>query len=236
MAITPYLAMTAAEYKKSSNIPPKMAWMACHFSPYAAALSNMPGHLPDDAILIVNDVTPMHRHDPIRIAEQLRRCIANLNIHAVLLDFQRPNQDSMHDLISRLLEALPCPVAVSALYAADHPCPVFLPPCPPHTTLQNYIAPWQSREIWLEAALEESEILLTETGTNFRDNIPSSYHEGGFEDHNLHCHYKIETTQSQAKFTLWRTREDLKNLLDQAQEMGIQKTIGLYQELKEMEQ
>ena len=46
MAITPFLAMTAAEFRKKEDLPDKIAWMACHFSPYGLGLSNLPQRLP----------------------------------------------------------------------------------------------------------------------------------------------------------------------------------------------
>lgn len=231
MAIIPYLAMTAAEYAQASVLPEKLAWMACHFSPYGTGLSNLPSELPDNAVLIVNDVTPMHRHDSNRIKEQLLQCTARLPIHAVLLDFQRPAGDCISNLIAGLLEALPCPVAVSELYASDFSCPVFLPPCPPYTLLQDHIASWQGREIWLETAASQSKILLTEKGCTYTEISPAENHEAGFEAPELHCHYQIETGEGYAKFTLWRTKEDLTELLKMAAELGIKETIGLYQEL-----
>ena len=60
MAIAPFLAMTAAEMQNSSQLPPKIAWMACHFSPYGLGLSNLPKELPSDSLLMVDDITPPH--------------------------------------------------------------------------------------------------------------------------------------------------------------------------------
>ena len=65
MAITPFLAMTAAEMRNISVCPPKIAWMACHFSPYGLGLSNMPKDLPSNSLLIVDDYTPPSGHDPL---------------------------------------------------------------------------------------------------------------------------------------------------------------------------
>jgi hypothetical protein len=44
----------------------------------------------------------------------------------------------------------------------------------------------------------------------------------------------MELQQDQAVFTLGRTWEDLQKLLAQAEELGIQKAIGLYQQLGSM--
>ena len=52
MAIRPFLAMTAAEIQGTETLPPKTAWMACHFSPYSTGLSNLPKALPPGLSLI----------------------------------------------------------------------------------------------------------------------------------------------------------------------------------------
>jgi hypothetical protein len=62
-----------------------MAWMACHFSPYGTGLSNLPPNLPANAMVILNDRTPIHGHDSKEILCQLN----NLTPHCLLLDFQR---------------------------------------------------------------------------------------------------------------------------------------------------
>ena len=53
----------------------------------------------------------------------------------------------------------------------------------------------------------------------------------GFRDEALHCSYRIVRGDSDAQFTLWRSREDLWELLDEAAALGVTATIGLYQEL-----
>ena len=64
MAIAPFLAMTGAEMRNNSVLPDKIAWMACHFSPYGTGLSNLPKNLPAGSLLMVDDITPPHGHDP----------------------------------------------------------------------------------------------------------------------------------------------------------------------------
>ena len=50
----------------------------------------------------------------------------------------------------------------------------------------------------------------------------------------LHCHYTIETNEKAARFTLWRTKEDLEALLEEAEKSGIVGYVGLYQELQRL--
>ena len=229
MAIPAFLAMTAAEIRGSFPLPPKIGWMACHFSPYSVGLSNLPRSLPPGALLILNDITPIHGHDPEVVAEQLQDCLVAFDSAGVLLDFQREDNEETANLAAHLVQALPCPIAVSASYAGPLNCPVFLPPLPHHVPLADWISPWTGREVWLEIALDGEEILLCESGATICPLLhPSS--EEGFAEAALHCHYRIETLEEAVRFTLWRTREDIHTLLEEAETLGIRHAVGLYQE------
>ena len=231
MAITPFLAMTAAEMRNISVFPPKIAWMACHFSPYGLGLSNMPKDLPSNSLLIVDDYTPPSGHDPAFIAEQLSICIEALQCPGVLLDFQRRGCEEVAAIAKHLANALPCPVAVSECYADDLQCPIFLPSIPPSVPLEAYLAPWKDRNIWLELGLEGEILTLTEQGCQTTPLPHPDPEAEGFFDQTLHCHYSIETDETSARFTLWRTKNDLEELLTEAEEMGVTYAVGLYQEL-----
>ena len=231
MAIAPFLAMTAAEMRNISTFPQKTAWMACHFSPYATGLSNLPKALPPGSLLILDDVTPPHGHDPVLIAQQLLQCTEALGCCGVLLDFQRAACAETEAIAKHLAAALPCPTAVSANYAGDLDCPVFLPVMPPSVPLEAYLSSWKGREIWLEIGLEGELLTLTKQGC---EATPLSYlnpEMEGFADKELHCHYTIETNEKAARFTLWRTKEDLEALLEEAEKLGVAGAVGLYQEL-----
>lgn len=231
MPIQPFLAMTAAEIRDSSSFPGKIAWMACHFSPYGTGLSNLPASLPPNSLLILNDRTPIQGHDPNLIFQQLSDCISSLGCRGLLLDFQRPGYQEMVHLIKHLTEALSCPVIVSDLYAKNENCPVFLSPVPPSVSLEEHIAPWTGRDIWLEIALDGEVIDLTEKGAQVTSLPHPDQDRQGFSEKNLHCHYHITLEEDSAKFTLWRTREDLDQLLAEAESIGIAAAVGLYQEL-----
>lgn len=231
MALPLYLAMTAAEIRDNVPLPPKFAYMACHFSSYGTGISNCPQFLPPGSMLILNDRIPIRGHDPRQITDQLLQMIDAFQYSSLLLDFQRPDREETAILAKMLYEALPCSVGLSEVYGqVVAACPVFLPPPPPDTALADYIAPWQGREIWLEAALDGMRLTLTP-----QDCTPSplAFHSfsDGFEDTALHCHYRIETGQNQADFFLWRTREDLCGLFAEAETLGITRAIGLWQEL-----
>lgn len=233
MEIERYLAMTAAEIANSAVLPPKIAWMACHFSPYGTGLSNLPEHLPEGSLLILNDRTPWWNHDSDLIGAQLEERIARLSCRGLLLDFQRPGVPEVKELTSLLTGRLACPVGVSEPYAPGLSCPVFLPPVPLQQPVEEYLAPWQGREIWLELALNAEEILLTANGSTttalpFCQRRPDDH-----RDDALHCHYSVHLSDDSARFTLHRTREDLDDLLEAAAPFGITTAVGLWQELKQ---
>lgn len=232
MAIHGYLAMTAAEFREYPSNGSKIAWMACHFSPYGTGISNCPASLPEESMLILNDRTPICGHDPQRIAEQLVQLADSLKCACVLLDFQRPGVPETAELAEFLQRTLPCPTAVSDVYARSGELPVFLPPVPPDIPIGEYLSPWQGREIWLEAALPGCVVELTEDGARKKplEEVPAE----GYWDETLCCHYRI-TVGETAIFSLYRTPEDLKLLLRRAEALGVTRTVGLYQELGAME-
>lgn len=231
MAIAPILAITAGEMATISDFPEKTAWMACHFSPYGLGLSNLPKTLPPGSWLMLDDVTPPHGHDPFLVARQLSVCVETLQCSGIVLDFQRPGSEETTQLAKHLLQALPCPVVVSDHYANDLTSPVLLPPVPPSVPLQEYLRPWQGREVWLELGFNGESITLTEVGSQCVSLPYPGQELNGFSEDTLHCHYSIETTETSASFTLWRTEEDLYQLVDEARKLSVVAFLGLHQEL-----
>lgn len=225
------LAMTATELAAAPKCP--CAYMACHFSLEGTTLSGCPDTLPPDSILIIDDSIPPGNHNISEIVEQLQRLVTSLQIKGILVDFQKPDIEASHTFIQALLEANPCPVAVSAEYARDVSCCVFLPPPPLHRPLKEYLKPWDNREIWLDAALSCGKFLITPKGSEFLDGAIPSSRESYFEDNTLHCCYQIQHSREQAEVFLWRTPEQLKTLLDEAARLGVSQAVGLYQELGE---
>lgn len=234
MAIVPFLAMTAAEMENLSHLPQRLAWMACHFSPYGLGLSNLPRELPADSLLIVDDITPPRGHDPLLIEHQLIQCVEMLPCSGILLDFQRADCEETAALAAHLIKALPCPTAVSKNYAGDFSCGVILPPPPLSVRLSDYLKPWTGREIWLELGLDGECLRLTENGCEaFLLPYPAA-DTTGFYDETLRCHYTLQTNQKSASFTLWRTKEDMLEFLQDAETLGISGAVGLYQELSKL--
>lgn len=229
MEIVLYLAMTAAEFRENSGAYPHTAWMACHFSPYSTGLSNLPSHLPKGSLLILNDRTPVFGHSPERIAQQLEEAATQLECDGILLDLQRPDEPEAQ-AIAAAVAALPCPVAVTPQYAKDLNCAVFLPPVSLTTLLPEYLAPWQGREIWLEAATDDECIRVSKEGSR---QIPLE--EAGLPyphtDKNLHCKYRMEVKEDHIDFHLCRDQAQLMELIEEGNRLGVRRFVGLYQQL-----
>lgn len=229
MPIPCYLALTAAEFAKIDPLPKKIAWMACHYSCYGTGLSNLPQSLPEGSMIILNDRMPPDRHDPRRILDQLQALEESLKPNGFLLDLQRSGMALNRQVAQTLAEALPCPVGVTAEYAHDLDCAVFLEPPPLHMSLTDHISPWAGREIWLEAALETRHYRITEVDCALEDTENMPLPEPVFKEDALFCRYHAELLEDAAVFTLQRTKEDLDALLAQA--AGITRAIGLFQQL-----
>ena len=228
MVLPLYLAMTAAEIRGSQDFPPHLSYMACHFSPYGTGLSNCPTQLPEGTMLILNDRTPIHGHDHELIAEQLSQLLEKWKCSGVLLDFQRPDTPQLAMLAEKLAVSLPCPLGISDLYAKDLNCSVFLPPVMPDTPLAEHLAPWQGRDIWLDVSTESQEITITEHGASSVI-LPRQIFPACHGDASLHCHYRIKVGEN-IRFTLFRTEQDIQDLLAEAEKLGISRAVGLYQE------
>ena len=208
-----------------------MAYMACSFSPYTQGLSGIPSALPEGAMLILNDRMRCQGHSPDLVTGQLQEAVARLGCESVLLDFQRPQSPESDALVSRIVQSLPCPVAVTEGFAAQLDCPVFLSPAPLHLPLADHLAPWQGREIWLEAALGQTEILVTTEGTTAAARFPSERLDGGFYEETLLCSYQTKIGTDRVTFTLFDTPETLEKKLELAASLGVTRAVGLWQEL-----
>ena len=231
MFIPCYLAMTAAEMAQFDGLPAESAWMACHFSPYGTGLSNCPSALPAGSMLILNDRIPISGHDPQRIADQLQQALEQLSCDSILLDFQRPDKAETAQLCRLLAQQLPCPLGISHHYAQDLECSVFLPPPPLDMTLEAHLKPWAGRSIWLEAALEAAQYTVSGERCHICPLPYAQPEQESFVDNALHCRYRCEIGDAAISFFLYRTADQLNALLEQADALGIEKAIGLYQQL-----
>lgn len=223
-----FLAQTGQEM--AEPLPKRLAYMALHFSPYSAGLSNAPKDLPEGSILLLDDSMPPDGHDPQTVIGQLRQLVDRFSPHGVLLDFQRPKTGTLERMVDCILEALPCPVAVTKEYAEKLSCPVFLSPLPVNKRLDDYLSPWLKQGIYLEIAPEALKITVTESGcTTVQIPLVTDL---PLEDKRLHCHYDVKVFPDKAIFTLCRNRADLESLVHDAKKLGVLGCIGLYSELQ----
>lgn len=225
-----FLAQTPAEINHSLPRNGKKAWMACHFSSYGTGLSNLPKQLPKGSMLIVDDSVPVADHDPELVSSQLKEAVEILQCSRVLLDFQRPGESRTADIAKAILQALSCPVGVSEIYAGDLNCSVFLPPLPLHIPLEQYLAQWQDRPIWLEVMQDCIRYSITKDGCN----AAACTATGPFPhfDEKAFCRYRTEVTESAVYFTLCRKLSELTLL---GQEERIECLVGLYQDFTQPE-
>ena len=205
MVLPLYLAMTGAEM---CTIP-HPAYLMADWSDRPPA-----GFLP-----VITDRQPL----TMQAVDELCRIAENWDL--ALLDFEKPVTPEAR----RLLARLPCPAAAPPGYSDTGP--VFLPPAPLHVPLEAYLEPWQGRDLWLDAALRQQTITVTEAGTTFSDFSPAANLSGGYHDKNLHCRFIQEYYPDRAVFTLFDTPETLADKLNYAAVLGISRAVGLYQEL-----
>ena len=229
MGLSIYLAMTAWEYENCALPPENPAWMACHFSSYGAGLSNIPEHFPPGGILMVNDRIPPADHSPELIAQQLSAAVTALTPKAVILDFQRSFSAQTGDIAEKIKAALPCPVAITETYAQNWDGAIFLPPVPLGKNMEDFLQKWQSRDIWLEVTKGAEQLVLDAQGCTRQ--IPNQLPGMPvFQDQELFCHYSTQIAEDRAFFSLWRTDEDLLDMLKKAEDFGVCAAVGLYQE------
>ena len=234
MEIPIYLAMTSAEFLTCTNLPPRMGWMACHFSSCNGGLSNLPDRLPPESVLILDDSTPFQEHDCNLVVSQLYDAVSAFHPAALLLDFERPGNQQMYHLIKSITERLPCPVVVPSIYADRFDYPIFLPSGPLYQPLADYLKPYRKREIWLDAAPVRAQMVITPESAQY---IPQAYEiptDSCLFDTSLHCHYQTKVEEDQIIFTFSRTCADLVPWLLEAEQLGVCCAVGLYQELRDI--
>ncbi len=232
MGLPIYLAMTAQEIAVCGAFPAHPAYMACHFSAYGSGLEDIPEVPSPGWLLVLDDRVPVWGHEPEIIAQQLQEAVVQNDACGVLLDFQRPDCPQTQAIASSVVKALQCPVCVSSSYAQVLDCPVLLPPLLPNRDLQAQLAPWEGREIWLELALDALQYTVTADGSR-PASLPRFSPRGKcHRDDRFCCRYEIQTEDTQAVFTLFRTPEDWQQLLEQTSGLGVRCGIGLYQEFQ----
>lgn len=226
-----FLAMTEAEIRAAETLPRQLAYMACHFSPYGTGLSNIPLNLPKGSVLMLNDRTPAMGHDPVRIAGELAEAAQALEAEAVVLDLQRPGSKLCETIARECIKKLRLPVAVSEVYAKALDCPVFLSAAALWDTFKDWLAPWEGREVWAEAALLQASVQVAEDGSRYEE-MPWEETDGEFLwDAEVYAGYRVCGKGDQVEVTLRRNRKELELWMEKAEQMGVTRFLGLYQQL-----
>lgn len=228
MGITQYLAMTEQELSAGPP-PPCLAYLGCYF--LESGLGGLPQSLPPGALLILDDRTPLENLPIPEIGEALGNILTRFSCRGLLLDFERPGIAPQKALAAFLARQLPCPVAAPPEYAPEKG-PVFLPPVPVDCTVENHLAPWQGREIWLDTGLCGLDLTLTPAGVI--SSPAAAPLPQGFYDEALCCRYTIQQTPQGFLFRLGRDRACLQKLLARAEPLGVSLSVGLWQELSSL--
>lgn len=228
MVIAHYLALSAADFRGCSPLPPHIAWLSCRFSPYGSGLINLPKQLPPDSLCILEDSTPMAAHSIPNISAALSVLLSENRCRGLILDFQRQENAREHQLAAELSKVLPVPVAAPPEFASQD-CILFLPPAPPETPLQTYLKPWHGRRVWLDTAPNACTLVLSEAGCRIDRNRPFP---GGksFLDSATASRYHIALTNGCAEISLCRDAQTLPVFLEQAGALGVELAVGLWQE------
>ena len=228
MGITQYLAMT--EQELSAGPPPScLAYLGCRFS--ESGLGGLPQSLPPGALLILDDRTPLENLPIPEIGEALGNVLTRFSCRGLLLDFERPGIAPQKALATFLARNLSCPVAAPPEYAPEN-APVFLPPVPVDCVVEDFLSPWQGREIWLDTGLCGLDLTLTTAGVVCAPAAASL--PQGFYDEALCCRYTIRETPQGFLFRLGRDRACLQKLLARAEPLGVTLAVGLWQELSSL--
>ena len=229
MGLQRYLAGTAKEIFGVSSSWGCAAFLGCHFAPYNNGLMVLE-ELPRCDMVILSDRIPVLGHDPDTVTGQLREILEQAGADCVLLDFQRAENPQTAAIV-KAAAALPCPVAVTAGYGHCSEGPVFVE-IPMHRPLTDAAQQWPGRELWLDVAGNTQQATVTAEGAVFTSLPPALPHGLCHRDEALHCSYRIRVLEDWAEFTLFRTKEDMDSLLQEAEALGFAKAIGLYQELQ----
>ena len=219
-----YLAMTAAEFALCKELPEKIAWMACHFSPYGFGLSNRPKELPPGSILMINDRIEPTCHNADLVAIQAYETAEALQCSGILLDFQRPGNGLTQQIAVAVTAASP------NHYAKELDCAVFLPPPPLRCDTSEYFSYWQDREIWLETYEQWETVTITEHTVSVTQDTPAATPELPLWNDALCCRYKTDVYDDRAVFSLHRGVKEL-----QALHCYVTNYVGLYQEYRNVE-
>lgn len=162
------------------------------------------------------------------IASQMAQMVSQWDCAGILLDLQHPGQAETAQIVREICQTALCPVAVTEYYCQESDCAVFLTP-PLHIPLAEFLAPWQDREVWLEAAPEEAEFVITQQGCRICP-LPCPPAEFPHSAADAFSRYHIAVEKDAIRFSLRRSREDVEAMRNVAE--NIRCLVGLYQQFR----
>ena len=174
MTLPIYLAMIAEELRSCLSLPENIAYMACHYAPYGTGLANLPEQFSQDMLLILNDRIPPTVHDPQLIIEQL----TDIAPSQILLDFQQPDMPINHAVTQLIAQNTSVSVCCSQPYGNGLSCAVAVELPPPHLPLDQHLAPWSGREIWLDLDISAYIYTVTTDGAAITNNFNGGTFKG----------------------------------------------------------
>ena len=226
MGLQFYLALEPWEFQTYTRTEP-MVWFSCQFSPEPPGICNLPEALPTGAAILLDDALP-YSGNARAVTEGLKETVEKTGAAGVILDFQKPYEQTLGILAEYLERSLPCPVVVTPSYADHTKGPLLLPPAAMHIPLVRQLSSIR-RSIWLELDAPIVRLTLTERGLRTASLYALPFSKKVFESEKLHCHYQVHGDGS---FTLHRTGQDLTDFLQEAESLGVEAAIGFWQELQ----
>ena len=122
MSIPLYLAMTAAEFSTAPALPPRIAWMAMHFSVSGPGLSGRPHRLPPGSLVLLDDLTPWCGHSLESVCQETIDVLLRTGAAGLLLDFERPPTEEtlrLANCLTQCCREAGCPIGMPPGYL-DH--------------------------------------------------------------------------------------------------------------------
>lgn len=241
MSIPLYLAMTAADFSTAQAMPPRIAWMAMHFSVSGLGLSSRPRRLPPGSLILLDDQTPWNDHSLEAVCQETTDVLLRTGAAGLLLDFERPPTEEtacLAQCLTQCCQEAGCPIGMPPDYlGSSNEAAVFLPPLPCHCTPEQALAPYHGREIWLEAAAGGCQVTLGPDRPAIfpadpRHLAAESQHFIPLTDPHLCCRYFSYPTGGGLQLALYDTEETLAEKLDRCQALGVTLAVGIWRQLR----
>lgn len=180
-------------------------------------------HFPKGMPLLLTDEGCPLLPDPASVCEKIKTA------PWVLLDFEQCASPEVIRWAADFAACAPCPVAVAQVLADHRSGPVFLPPPPLDMPLSEYLRPFREREVWLEASLQAITIVLSARGTEVSQGQPTGE---AIYDPELACMYHAEASPDALRFTLFDTKQTLRQKAQLALELGVKRILCFDHELR----